>query len=225
MTPNVVGVRQNLKLIVDHGKVPASVNQNVLGLGRHPGRRVLRLAIRDWHHQGRPGHLRLRPGARRPGLADLLKRAGAVEGLQLDINPELDVLRVLPGEAAIHRTRPRNPCCPPSRRALPVLLACTAATSRRSTHGDRRDERHPGAPPGPGMPAARAGRWRCCGPPGPASGRRTCWSSPRRWPARRSAGGTAWLTPWWPRPPSLRLGRGVLHQRRGRCRARPQPPA
>ncbi|HJZ29443.1 MAG TPA: hypothetical protein VJ370_24445, partial [Streptosporangiaceae bacterium] len=29
MTSNVVGVRQNLKLIVDHGRVPASVNQDV----------------------------------------------------------------------------------------------------------------------------------------------------------------------------------------------------
>ncbi len=31
MTPNVVGVRQNLKLIVDHGRVPANVSQDVLG--------------------------------------------------------------------------------------------------------------------------------------------------------------------------------------------------
>ena len=30
MTPEVVGVRQNLKLIVDHGQVPSDVNQNVI---------------------------------------------------------------------------------------------------------------------------------------------------------------------------------------------------
>lgn len=29
MTPDVVGVRQNLKLIVDHGQVASDINQNV----------------------------------------------------------------------------------------------------------------------------------------------------------------------------------------------------
>ena len=88
MTPNVVGVRQNLKLIVDHGKVPSAVDQNVIasfgatlgggyyvwrsGLGITKGGRVIfvygpALNVRD--------------------LADLLQRAGAVEALQLDINP------------------------------------------------------------------------------------------------------------------------------------------
>jgi Phosphodiester glycosidase len=89
MTPDVVGVRQNLRLIVDHGNVPASVNQDVLsswgatlgggyyvwrsGLGITRDGRVIfvygdRLDVQD--------------------LADLLQRAGAVEALQLDINPE-----------------------------------------------------------------------------------------------------------------------------------------
>jgi len=29
MTPDVAGVRQNLKLLVDHGQIPATVDQNV----------------------------------------------------------------------------------------------------------------------------------------------------------------------------------------------------
>jgi hypothetical protein len=88
MTSNVVGVRQNLKLIVDHGKVPSAVDQNVIasfgatlgggyyvwrsGLGITKGGRIIfvygpALNVRD--------------------LANLLQRAGAVEALQLDINP------------------------------------------------------------------------------------------------------------------------------------------
>ena len=89
MTPNVVGVRQNLKLLVDHGKVPATVNQNVLtswgatlgggyyvwrsGLGITKGGRVIFV---------------YGPALDVKELASLLRRAGAVEALQLDINPE-----------------------------------------------------------------------------------------------------------------------------------------
>jgi hypothetical protein len=88
MTPDVVGVRQNLKLIVDHGVVPASVNQDVLGswgatlgggyyvwrsgLGITKGGRVIFV---------------YGPALDVQSLANLLRRAGAVEGLQLDINP------------------------------------------------------------------------------------------------------------------------------------------
>jgi len=88
MTPDVVGVRQNLRLIVDHGRVPASVNQNVLGswgatlgggyyvwrsgLGITKGGRVVFV---------------YGPALNVQDLADLLHRAGAVEALQLDINP------------------------------------------------------------------------------------------------------------------------------------------
>jgi hypothetical protein len=88
MTPDVVGVRQNLKLIVDHGRVPSSVNQNVLsswgatlgggyyvwrsGIGITAGGRVI-------YAYGPALDVRT--------LAGLLQRAGAVEALQLDINP------------------------------------------------------------------------------------------------------------------------------------------
>jgi hypothetical protein len=89
MSPGVVGVRQNLHLIVDHGHIPASVDSNVTtswgatlgggyyvwrsGIGMTAGGRVIfvygpALNVRE--------------------LARLLKRAGAVTGLELDINPE-----------------------------------------------------------------------------------------------------------------------------------------
>ncbi len=88
MTPDVAGVRQNLKLIVDHGVVPASVNQDVLGswgatlgggyyvwrsgLGITKGGRVIFV---------------YGPALDVQSLANLLRQAGAVEGMQLDINP------------------------------------------------------------------------------------------------------------------------------------------
>jgi len=88
MTPDVVGVRQNLKLLIDHGKIPAAVNQNVLtswgatlgggyyvwrsGLGITRGGRII---------------FAYGPALDVKELASLLRRAGAVEGLQLDINP------------------------------------------------------------------------------------------------------------------------------------------
>ncbi len=89
MTPNVVGVRQNLKLLIDHGQIPATVNQNVLGawgatlgggyyvwrsgLGITEGGRIIFV---------------YGPALNVQELASLLRRAGAVEALQLDINPE-----------------------------------------------------------------------------------------------------------------------------------------
>ena len=88
MTPDVVGVRQNLKLLVDHGKIPATVNQNVLtswgatlgggyyvwrsGLGITKGGRII---------------FAYGPALDVKELASLLRRAGATEALQLDINP------------------------------------------------------------------------------------------------------------------------------------------
>ena len=89
MTSNVVGVRQNLKLIVDHGQVPASVNQDVeanwgatLGGGYYVWRSGLGIT--------RDGRIIFvyGPALNVSELADLLHQAGAVEALQLDINPE-----------------------------------------------------------------------------------------------------------------------------------------
>jgi hypothetical protein len=88
MTPDVVGVRQNLKLIVDHGQVPAAVNQDVLGswgatLGG--GYYVWRSGL-GITKDGRVIFV-YGPALNVQELADLLQRAGAVEALQLDINP------------------------------------------------------------------------------------------------------------------------------------------
>jgi len=89
MTSNVVGVRQNLKLIVDHGRVPASVNQDVeanwgatLGGGYYVWRSGIGIT--------RDGRIIFvyGPALNVSELADLLHQAGAVEALQLDINPE-----------------------------------------------------------------------------------------------------------------------------------------
>jgi Phosphodiester glycosidase len=89
MTSNVVGVRQNLKLIVDHGHVPASVNQDVetnwgatLGGGYYVWRSGLGIT-----KDGRIIFV-YGPALNVQELANLLQRAGAVEALQLDINPE-----------------------------------------------------------------------------------------------------------------------------------------
>jgi hypothetical protein len=89
MTPDVAGVRQNLKLLVDHGKVPATVDQNVnttwgatLGGGYYVWRSGLGIT-RD----GRVIFV-YGPALNVRELASLLRRAGAVEALQLDINPE-----------------------------------------------------------------------------------------------------------------------------------------
>jgi len=88
MTPDVTGVRQNLRLIVDHGRVPSSVNQSVLGswgatLGG--GYYVWRSGL-GVTRDGRVIFV-YGPALDVRTLADLLQRAGAVEALQLDINP------------------------------------------------------------------------------------------------------------------------------------------
>ena len=88
MTPDVVGVRQNLKLIVDHGRVPTAVNNDVLGAwgatlggGYYVWRSGLGITA-----DGRVIFV-YGPALDVQNLASLLQRAGAVEALQLDINP------------------------------------------------------------------------------------------------------------------------------------------
>ena len=88
MSSDVLGVRQNLKLIVDHGAVPASVDQNVQGqwgatLGG--GYYVWRSGI-GITRDGRVIFV-YGPALSVRTLANLLQRAGAVEGMQMDINP------------------------------------------------------------------------------------------------------------------------------------------
>ena len=88
MTSSVAGVRQNLKLIVQNGQVPASVNQNVetswgatLGGGYYVWRSGIGIT-RDGRVIFAYG-----PALNVRDLAVLLQRAGAVQGMQLDINP------------------------------------------------------------------------------------------------------------------------------------------
>jgi hypothetical protein len=88
MTPDVVGVRQNLHLIVSNGYVPNSVDSNVeaswgatLGGGYYVWRSGIGLT-RD----GRVIFV-YGPALNVRELADLLRHAGVVTGMELDINP------------------------------------------------------------------------------------------------------------------------------------------
>jgi hypothetical protein len=88
MTPQVAGVRQNLKLMIDHGKIAPDINQNVisnwgatLGGGYYVWRSGLGITA-----DGRVVFA-YGPALNAQDLADMLKRAGTVEAMQLDINP------------------------------------------------------------------------------------------------------------------------------------------
>jgi hypothetical protein len=88
MSPNVVGVRQNLKLIVDRGQIPTDVNENVLsswGATLGGAYYVWRSGI-GITKDGRVIYV-YGPALNVETLAGLLQRAGAVEAMQLDINP------------------------------------------------------------------------------------------------------------------------------------------
>jgi hypothetical protein len=89
MTHNVVGVRQNLHPIVEHGKVPSSVDSNVqtnwgatLGGGYYVWRSGVGVT-RDGRIIFAYG-----PALDVRTLAELLRRAGCVEAMELDINPD-----------------------------------------------------------------------------------------------------------------------------------------
>lgn len=90
MGPQVAGVRQNLRLIVINGRVPASVNQNVLsswGATLGGGYNVWRSGI-GISRDGRRIIFVYGPALDVRTLADLLQRAGAAYAMQLDINPD-----------------------------------------------------------------------------------------------------------------------------------------
>ncbi len=89
MTPDVVGVRQNLHLIVAHGRIPPSVDYNVTttwGATLGGGYYVWRSGI-GMTRDGRVVFV-YGPSLNVRELAQLLKRAGAVTGMELDINPD-----------------------------------------------------------------------------------------------------------------------------------------
>ncbi len=89
MTPDVVGVRQNLHLIVSHGRIPGSVDTNVetswgatLGGSYYVWRSGIGVTASGQVVFAYGPALNVRE------LAELLKRAGAVTAMQLDINPD-----------------------------------------------------------------------------------------------------------------------------------------
>ncbi|TVZ01987.1 hypothetical protein EAS64_31655 [Trebonia kvetii] len=88
MNAKIAGVRQNLKLIIDHGKISPNLNQDImtnfgatLGGGYYVWRSGLGIT-----KDGRIVYV-YGPALNVQDLAELLHRAGAVEGLQMDINP------------------------------------------------------------------------------------------------------------------------------------------
>ena len=89
MGPDIAAVRQNLHLIVINGHVPASVNQNVLsswgatlGGGYYEWRSGIGIT-----KDGRIIYV-YGPALDVQELASLLKRAGCVSAMELDINPD-----------------------------------------------------------------------------------------------------------------------------------------
>jgi hypothetical protein len=103
--PTVAGVRQNLKLIVINGRVPATVNQNVLsswGATLGGGYNVWRTGV-GITRDGRIIFV-YGPALDVTTLAHLLQRAGAWNAMELDINPDwADFTYYLP------RGHPGNP--------------------------------------------------------------------------------------------------------------------
>jgi hypothetical protein len=88
MNSSIAGVRQNLKLLVDRGKISPDLDQDVetswgatLGGGYYVWRSGLGIT-----KDGRIVYV-YGPALDVQDLAELLQRAGAVEGMQMDINP------------------------------------------------------------------------------------------------------------------------------------------
>jgi Phosphodiester glycosidase len=88
MNPSIAGVRQNLKLLVDRGRISPDLNQDIetgwgatLGGGYFVWRSGLGITS-----DGRIVYV-YGPALDVQDLAELLRRAGAVEGMQMDINP------------------------------------------------------------------------------------------------------------------------------------------
>ncbi|MGO8958429.1 MAG: phosphodiester glycosidase family protein [Streptosporangiaceae bacterium] len=134
MTKQVCGVRQNLHLIVSHGNVPSSVDSNVttawgatLGGGYYVWRSGIGIT-KDGHVIFVYG-----PELNVRELAELLKRAGAVTAMQLDINPDwMSFMYYLHDESA--RPRPvnllPNQLQPPTRYYSPTNRDFTAVYAR-----------------------------------------------------------------------------------------------
>jgi hypothetical protein len=89
MDPNVVGVRQNLQLLVDNGQINPQVNSD--------DKKLWGVTVKNAYFVWRSGIgitkdgdivYAMGPALSVPTLAQLLQRAGAVRGMELDINQE-----------------------------------------------------------------------------------------------------------------------------------------
>lgn len=89
MDPNVVGVRQNLQLLVDNGQINPQVNSD--------DKKLWGVTVKNAYFVWRSGIgitkdgdivYAMGPALSVPTLADLLQRAGAVRAMELDINQE-----------------------------------------------------------------------------------------------------------------------------------------
>jgi hypothetical protein len=88
MNSSIEGVRQNLKLLVDHGKVAPDASSDVMsnwGATLGGGYYVWRSGI-GITKDNRVVYV-YGPALNAQDLGELLQRAGAVEGMQMDINP------------------------------------------------------------------------------------------------------------------------------------------
>jgi hypothetical protein len=88
MNSSIAGVRQNLKLLVDHGQVAANASSDVMsnwGATLGGGYYVWRSGI-GITKDNRVVYV-YGPALNAQDLGKLLQRAGAVEGMQMDINP------------------------------------------------------------------------------------------------------------------------------------------
>ena len=142
MNSSVEGVRQNLKLLVDHGKVSPDANSDVMtnwGATLGGGYDVWRSGI-GITADGRVVYV-YGSALAAQDVGQLLQRAGAVEGMQMDINPawmKFDYYQVKgnPGDPV-----PEPPAADPAAQSLLVLQFLPPGTSPRLTPGDRRQGR------------------------------------------------------------------------------------
>jgi len=134
MTPDVAGVRQNLHLIVAHGRVPSAVDDNVessWGATLGGGYYVWRSGI-GMTNDGRV-IFAYGPALNVRELAEVLRHAGAVTAMQLDINPDwMSFMYYLHDESS--HSRPVNllpdQVQPPDRYYTPASRDFTAVYAR-----------------------------------------------------------------------------------------------
>lgn len=110
MGPTIVAVRQNLDLLVDHGQVVPGIDNNTQGRwGKTIGNR--RYVWRSGVGQTASGALVYVAGDRlsASSLAELLRRAGAVRAMELDINPEWTSFVTYPAEKNLLPDMHRSP--------------------------------------------------------------------------------------------------------------------